>query len=133
MMRSLVPIVAALACAVLLAPAAEAWRANLGADAGFVPAQAQDTMRLRLDRSKIALRRGERMELRVSRRDARLGRVQLGLIPSRGSNLLASGGMFELGALETVVAVEAPSNAHSGTVTVFAKGRMLVLAVTVRD
>lgn len=129
MMRSLVPIVAALACAVLLAPAAEAWRA----DAGLFPAQAQDTMHLRLDRSEIALRRGERMELRVSRRDARLGRVQLGLIPSRGSNLLASGGMFEPGELETVVAVEAPSNAHSGTVCVFAKGRMLVLAVKVRD
>ena len=56
---------------------------------------------------------------------------QVGLKPSVGSNLLASGGMFGDGAKETTITIEAPADAHDGSIALSSSGGTETITVTV--
>ncbi|MCZ7644637.1 MAG: hypothetical protein M5U26_05015 [Planctomycetota bacterium] len=82
--------------------------------------------------SELRVRRGGKVEIVVTRHGGSLRRMQLGLRPSRGSNLMAMGGFFEHGEAETRVIVEAPRDARDGRVIVLAKGQAIEIRVKVR-
>jgi len=94
------------------------------------PAQGQD-VRLILPPLSYQLVQGTKTEVTVSRVGGDMGVLQIGLRPSEGSNLVASGGVFKKDETETTFTIEAPHNAHDGTISVFAAGKVQSVTVSV--
>jgi hypothetical protein len=86
---------------------------------------------LTLDRTSIELAPDSKLIVKVTRSGSNMKVLQLGLTPSSGSNLLASGGMFKEGETEAAITIEAPANAHNGAITITGNGESSVLNVTV--
>ena len=87
---------------------------------------------LTLDKAAIELDAGARTDVTVSRTGDDLKMLQLGLLPSSGSNLLVSGGLFNAGETSTSITVEAPKTARSGRITIEAGNNAAFLAVSVK-
>ena len=85
---------------------------------------------LSMEKSSIELAPHSKQSVKVTRADSGLKMLQLGLNPSSGSNLLASGGLFKDGETETAVTVEAPANARDGSIAIIGNGEYLVLNVS---
>ncbi len=81
--------------------------------------------------SALKLQPGSKADVTVTRDTKDLKAEQLGLKPSVGSNLLASGGMFGDGAKETTITIEAPADAHDGSVTLTSTAGSEIITVTV--
>ena len=92
-----------------------------------------DSNQLTLDKQSITLEPGAKAEIMVSRASGDQSALQLGLTPSPGSNLLASGGLFEANATSTRIFVESPKGARSGTIAIVAKEQRVTLAVSVKQ
>lgn len=98
-----------------------------------IPAARREVATVTLHRDAVEVDRGGNVEIRISRSKGGKSRMQLGLYPSSGSNLMISGGLFNDGDMETTIKVEASSNARTGTVVVLAEDGRHVLTVTVRQ
>jgi hypothetical protein len=97
----------------------------------FVTLPQKNGAQIELEQQKVEMQPGATVHISVSRTDAELNRLQLGLIPSSGSNLLASGGLFNTGETRSTISIEAPKDAHDGTVEVVANGKAQIITVTV--
>lgn len=124
---------------IVMAPAAPSIDRETRDTPGLMPAQAsasaarREVATLTLHRNEVQVDRGGNAEVRVSRSKGGKSRMQLGLYPSAGSNLMVSGGLFKDGDFETTIKVEAPRNARTGTVAVLAEDGRHVLTVAVRQ
>lgn len=85
-----------------------------------------------LDRKHVELEAGSSVDVMLTRSGSDLKTLQVGLFPSAGSNLVVSGGLFKDGATSTLVAIEAPENAHDGQISVVAEGRSETIDVVVK-
>jgi hypothetical protein len=93
--------------------------------------ESRDTQLL-LDKTAIDLDSGSRADVTVTRAGGDTKQLQLGLIPSSGSNLLASGGLFKDGETSAVITVEAPKTARTGKITIEAGTNTVFLTVTMK-
>lgn len=87
---------------------------------------------LTLDSKSIELAEGTQRDVTVSRTGGDHKSLQLGLSPSSGSNLLASGGLFKNGETSTRITVAAPKDARSGSIAIAAEGQAETLAVNLK-
>lgn len=92
----------------------------------------RDTGHIHLGSKSIELASGAHAAVAVTRDSSDLAREQLGLTPSTGSNLLASGGVFEQGSTSTTITVEAPAGAREGAITISSKSGVQTLNVTIK-
>lgn len=87
---------------------------------------------LELDTKTVELEQGAKIEVGVTRSDGELNLLQLGLIPSSGSDLLVSGGLFNVGESVCRITIEAPKGARSGSIRIVADNSSELLTVTVK-
>jgi hypothetical protein len=95
-----------------------------------VHSNAKDSSLL-LEKTSIEMSPNSKRIVKVTRSGNDLKPLQLGLKPSTGSNLLATGGEFNQGQIEAAITIEAQSNAHDGSITISGYGESLVLNVSI--
>jgi hypothetical protein len=93
-----------------------------------------DDARIHIDSKSITIEPGSKADLAVTRDSSDLAREQLGLTPSAGSHLRASGGVFEQGSSATTITIEAPmeAGARDGSVTVSSRSGAQTINVSVK-
>lgn len=93
----------------------------------------KNTTRMEFDTHNVDIQRGTALDIVVNRSGDDLSRLQLGLVPSPGSNLLLSGGLFKAGETFSNISIEAPKDAKDGTITVVASGKAEIITITVKN
>lgn len=90
-----------------------------------------ESSKLKASVSVLKLQQGSKSEITVTRGGTELKAEQLGLKPSTGSNLLATGGLFLDGARDTTITIEAPADAHDGTITLSSSAGSETITVSI--